>query len=83
MKRVVGTNSILHIGDDVLADISSAKKHGIDAFHVYSGADLFDMTGGFGLYKFQKNMADRIKIGMFMSSLFNSPFQFETDKKIK
>lgn len=83
LKRVVGTNSILHVGDDVLADISSAKKHGIDAFHVYSGADLLDMTGGFGLYKFQKNLADRIKIGMFVSSLFNSPFQFETDKKIK
>lgn len=77
--NIAGTKSILHIGDDVIADIEYAEKAGIKSFHIYSGAELLDILGGLGLEDKVESLSDKIKVGMFISRIFNSPFQFEDE----
>lgn len=78
---VVGTKNILHIGDDIVADIESAYRHGINAFQIYSSSELLELVGGLKLETAENSLADQIKIGMFAANLFNSPFQFEDKAK--
>ncbi len=71
----------LHIGDDLVADIESAKKHGISACHINSGLELLEQAGYFGMWEYMDHLASRLKIGMFTAKMFNTPFQFETDDR--
>lgn len=75
----VGSNNILHIGDDVVADIELAMRHGIHVFKIYSAYELLDSIGGLNLLKDEMSLSDRIRVGMFISELFNTPFQFEDE----
>ncbi len=68
---------ILHIGDDEAADIEGAEKHGIDTYHICSGADLFEILGELGTENEVPSLSDRVKIGLFVSRMFNNPFVFE------
>lgn len=73
----------LHIGDDIIADVEHAEKNGITACRIYSGMDLLELAGYMGLWEYTDSLSDRIRIGMFVSCVFNSPFQFETkDRRI-
>lgn len=84
LKEKIKEKSCIHIGDDLVADIEYAEKSGITACQIYSGIDLFEMTGYFGMWDRIENLSDRIKAGLFLSKLFNSPFQFETlERKIQ
>lgn len=78
--RVTGKN-VIHIGDDLVADIESAEKHGITACQIYSGIDLLEMTGYLGLWDHIEGITNRIKLGMFVARFFNNPFQFEAKEQ--
>lgn len=71
----------LHIGDDILADVECAEKNDIFACRLYSGTDLWELAGYLDLWNYTDLLPDRIKIGMFISAVFNSPFQFETEER--
>lgn len=77
VKEQVCEKKCLHIGDDMVADVESAGRYGIAVCHIYSGIDLLEAVGYLGLWDSIKGLANRIKIGMFVSKIFNSPFQFE------
>lgn len=72
---------ILHIGDDPVADIESAHDNGIDTVRLYSGHDLMERLGYLGLDKYIDSLSDKIRVGMFIANLLNSPFQFESEEK--
>lgn len=78
-KETVDVWSYLHIGDDVAADLESAEKNGISACRLYSGIDFLEQAGYMGLWDYMECLSDRIRIGMFVANVFNSPFQFETE----
>lgn len=78
---IAGTKNIIHIGDDIVADEESAKRHGIKAFRIYSAIELLELIGGLNLLYNDQSLSDRIRIGMFTANLFNSPFQFEDESK--
>lgn len=65
---------ILHIGDDIYADMEKAGSHGIEAFRILSAADIMDALGGLNLEEHISNIADRLKTGLFLSRIFNDPF---------
>lgn len=77
LKERLRNKSCIHIGDDIVADVESARKNGIAACQLYSGIELFEMAGYLGLWEYMDGLADRIKAGMFVAKLFNSPFRFE------
>ncbi len=81
LKERTGGKACIHIGDDTVADIDSARAHGLHACRIYSGIDLFEMVGYFGMWDYIESLADRLKAGMFLAKLFNDPFQFETQEK--
>lgn len=70
---------ILHIGDDLIADVESAGRRGISAYRLYSGKELFEAVGCFGIPDDMDSVADCLKIGMFVEKIFNNPFQFESE----
>lgn len=72
----------LHIGDDIVADIENASKWGFETYRVYSGLDLLEEVGNLGLAGYVKSLSDRLRVGIFVSIIFNSPFQFENKDKI-
>lgn len=76
-----GTRNILHIGDDILVDVESANKHGLKSFKIYSGTDFLESVGGLGIRVNEQSISDKVKLGMFVANLFNSPFQFEDEEK--
>jgi len=77
LKERYPGKKILHIGDDETTDIEMASEYGIDTQRIYNGADLYDHLGGFGLDNEIKSYSDRVKVGMLIASVFNSPFWFE------
>lgn len=81
LKKITNEQSYLHIGDDMIADIESAEKSGICACQLYSGIELLEMSGYMGMWNEISSLADRIRVGMFVSKTFNSPFQFENDER--
>lgn len=78
--RIARTDNIMHIGDDVVADIQNAERYAIHTFQLYNGRDLLDAVGGLGLNEYTDDLSDRIRLGMFVSGIFNSPFQFEDEE---
>ena len=70
---------ILHIGDDETADIEKAALHGLETCRIFSGTDLYDCLGGLGIEDDVKTLSDRVKAGMMVSAIFNSPFWFEEE----
>lgn len=81
LKDVSGESDVLHVGDDIVADIESAKRHGVNTFQIYSASELSELVGGLKLSENEDSLSDQIKVGMFIANLFNSPFQFEDAEK--
>ena len=79
LEELYPGKKMLHIGDDEYADMEKASAHGFDTYHVYSGADLFDCLGGLDFENDIKDLSDRIKVGMLVSEMLNSPFRFENE----
>ena len=80
-KKTILAETYLHIGDNEVADIDAASRADMDVFRLYNGADLLNEVGELGLGDHMDSLADRIRIGMFVSRIFNDPFQFETDDR--
>ncbi len=76
VKAAYPHGSILHIGDDEYADIEKAKEHGLKSFRLCSAEDLLDALGGLGLGEYN-SLTDRVKVGLFTSRIFNSPFWYD------
>lgn len=70
----------LHVGDDWDADIQSAQRNGLRVCRLYSGLDLLEKVGYFKLWNQMESLSDRLKVGMLVAKLFNSPFQFEKEE---
>lgn len=80
--EITNGTKYLHIGDDLVADVESAKVCGVETCQIYSGLELFEKLGYLGIWDVIQSLSDKLKVGMFVSKLFNSPFQFEKDEKI-
>ena len=81
LKDRLHGQTCIHIGDDPVADVESAEKYGIAVCRIYSGLDLLEMAGYLGMWDSIEGLDSRIRVGMFVSRIFNSPFQFETKEK--
>lgn len=73
----VCSEKFLHIGDDSVTDVQSAGNYGFNTFKLPSGVELLENVGSMGLADYVETLSDRLKVGMFVSLLFNSPFHFE------
>lgn len=81
LKELADADHIIHIGDDIVSDVESGVRNGLETFHIYSGIELYEATGELGLGECINSISDRIKVGMTLARTFNSPFQFENKEK--
>lgn len=80
LVRESGADHILHIGDDEVSDVEKLFEAGnrqLNSFRIFSPVELFDFVGGMNLEECISSLSDRIRVGMFIACVFNSPFQFE------
>lgn len=81
LKERENGKKILHIGDDIVADIECAHKFEIETCRLFSGFSLLELMGNLGFADYMDTLSEHLKIGMFVAKIFNSPFQFETENK--
>lgn len=73
--------SILHIGDNRFTDIEAAKQMGLDAYHLWSGYDLFMVSSLSGLLVDRMPaVGDRLALGLMCAKLFTDPFALNATK---
>ncbi len=80
LKHLAKSEKYLHIGDNYLADIKSAEKYGITGIWVKSGLELFESVSWSAEFEKFHTLSDRVKLGMFISHMFNSPFAISERK---
>jgi len=79
-QRTMG-KSILHIGDNRFTDFEAAKQMGLDAYHLWSGYDLFMMSSLSGLLVDRlPALGDRLALGLLCAKLFDDPFSLNATK---
>ncbi len=77
LRERVGNKKILHIGDNLEADIYAAKKYGIDStFQVKSSLKMLEDSAAVELLKHDNTLANRLIIGDIISKQLNDPFIF-------
>ena len=81
LKDREGDRKYLHVGDDIVADIENAHKWGFETCRLFSGLDLMEYVGNLGLAEYTNLLSERLKVGMFIAGIFNSPFQFENEDR--
>lgn len=81
LKDKEGAKKYLHIGDDIVADIENANNWGFETCRLFSGLDLLENLGSLGLSEYVNSLSDHLKVGVFVSKIFNSPFQFENEDR--
>ncbi len=67
-------NRILHVGDDVVADISIPRQYGIDTYHVMSGKQLLEASSLAELLPKAISLSDSVHLGLVIVKLFSDPF---------
>lgn len=77
-QRIPGRTCV-HIGDSDDADVCGAERSGITGRRIYSGLDLFENVGYLGLWGETGSLSSRIRAGLLVSKLFNSPFPSDRD----
>lgn len=82
LKKNIEEKTCLHIGDNYFADVESANKYGIEGIWVRSGFDMFEMMPWAKEFMGCDSISERIKQGIFIARLFNSPFALEQGKVI-
>ena len=81
LKSAFPNMRILHIGDNIEADIRMAYEMGIDeAFHIKSGLQMLEDSTVSLMLDYTNSISNREYIGDFVARQFNSPFAFETTK---
>ncbi|PWW08334.1 putative HAD superfamily hydrolase [Paenibacillus cellulosilyticus] len=79
-ERFAG-RTIVHIGDNIEADIHAAKSYGIeDTFHVQSALNMLEDSYANELLKYDATLNNRLMIGEFTSCQLNDPFLFAATK---
>jgi FMN phosphatase YigB (HAD superfamily) len=77
LRSKSGDKRILHIGDNYEADITSAKRYGIDdIFHIESALTMLEDSYASEILKYDDTLANRLLIGEFISRQLNNPFLF-------
>lgn len=69
-KNEIKAQSYLHIGDNMLCDIESSAKYGIDGFRLMTSAEIWESMGGTVSECFEQ----RSKQAVYISEKYNSPF---------
>lgn len=76
-------DTILHIGDDEIADISMPKRHGFHAYRIFSGKELLEASSVGELLPKAVSLSDAVHLGLIVAKLFANPFILaETQGKI-
>ena len=80
LKSKSDGDSYLHFGDDYDADYISAKMRGIDTFPIKSAMDMLEISASANAAELPKNLDERVMLGIFLATVFNSPFALYKSK---
>lgn len=78
--KMKNMSHMLHIGDDITADISMPRRYGIDTYHVMSGKQLLEASSLAELLPQAVSLSDSVHLGLVMVKLFSDPFALAKGK---
>lgn len=76
----VGAASYLHIGDNIEADVESARAHGMDAIELKSALSLAEISAWNAIESQCDCLEERLLYGQVLAQVFNSPFALHGSK---
>ncbi|MGI6628900.1 MAG: hypothetical protein ACOX4K_11245 [Bacillota bacterium] len=77
LRQKAGKKKILHIGDNIEADIAAAVQYGIDdTFHVESALGMLEDSYAAEILQYDQKLPNRLQIGEFISRQLHDPFLF-------
>lgn len=74
LKEKAKGKALVHIGDNLKADVLSAEEQGISAFHFMSYTQLLANSPFMDMLQKASSLADRLLLGDVFSHLLDSPF---------
>jgi len=84
LLELAGEQSVLHIGDNEIADDEVPRQLGIDTYGIRKAKDLFASSSCAHILENARVLPDRLMLGTILSHLFNSPFALaETKGKVR
>lgn len=73
----IGNRRSLHIGDDLEADIESAKKYGISTYHIRSAYHLMLSSDMKGMISDVRDFNGGVLLGNILLKYYNDPFSLK------
>jgi len=77
LKAEAPAKNYLHIGDNTVADVEGAICNGIKGIQIRKGLDMFETMPWAEAFLRQDKLSERLKLGMIIAKLLNSPFVLE------
>lgn len=74
-------NRYLHVGDNLVSDIESASKNGIDTVYLASALNIFRQCDSRGLLSQANTICERNMLGFMLADLYNNPFELPEERE--
>lgn len=74
LLELVGERTVLHIGDNEVADDEVPRRLGIDTYTIRKAKDLLVSSSCAHILENARMLPDRLMLGTILAHLFNSPF---------
>ncbi len=74
IRHALGDLRCLHIGDNLVADVEQAARHGVAPVYVMSAPDMLRASTLSALEATVQTSEDSLALGLFQHRLFNDPF---------
>lgn len=78
-----GDKKVLHVGDNIKADIEIPKSKGIHTYHIPSAWDMLKVSKLAEQSSKITTFYDSLIMGMVLADVFNSPFAYEESFEIR
>lgn len=74
-------NRYLHIGDNLISDVESASKNGMDTVYLASALNIFRQRDSRDLLGQANTICERNMLGFMLADLYNNPFELPEERK--
>lgn len=82
LRKKIGVQTCIHIGDNEEADIAAAKRYGLSAFKIESACQMMKNSSYQELEQYTDTLGRRNAVGMLIARIFNDPFKLHGTKGI-
>lgn len=80
LKETESHKQILHIGDNIVADVVIPHNYGISTYHILKKEELVLNSSKANILSRVTNVSESIVLGLVLAKLFSNPFLLNSDR---